>query len=60
MSTATDRDRGKSAWSAALAAMSAGQVLEFDTLYPALGLLHACDLATGAQPSERLRLVDPA
>lgn len=23
-----------------------GQVLEFDTLYPALGLVHACDLAT--------------
>ena len=24
-----------------------GQVLEFDTLYPALGLNHACELATG-------------
>jgi thioredoxin reductase (NADPH) len=23
-----------------------GQVLDFDTLYPALGLHHACDLAT--------------
>lgn len=31
-----------------------GQVLEFDTLYPALGLKHACDLATalGARARE--------
>ncbi|GAB3763947.1 NAD(P)/FAD-dependent oxidoreductase [Ramlibacter monticola] len=27
-------------------ALQDGQVLEFDTLYPALGLHHACDLAT--------------
>lgn len=26
--------------------LQSGQVLEFDTLYPALGLVHACDLAT--------------
>ena len=26
--------------------LQSGQVLEFDTLYPALGLKHACDLAT--------------
>ncbi|GAB3646656.1 NAD(P)/FAD-dependent oxidoreductase [Ramlibacter alkalitolerans] len=26
--------------------LQSGQVLEFDTLYPALGLHHACDLAT--------------
>ena len=35
-----------------------GQVLEFDTLYPALGLRHACDLATsiGAKARENGQL----
>jgi thioredoxin reductase (NADPH) len=35
-----------------------GQVLEFDTLYPALGLRHACDLATrlGARSTENGQL----
>ena len=35
-----------------------GQVLEFDTLYPALGLHHACDLATalGARAHENGQL----
>ena len=35
-----------------------GQVLEFDTLYPALGLVHACDLATalGARARENGQL----
>ena len=35
-----------------------GQVLEFDTLYPALGLRHACDLATaiGAEARENGQL----
>jgi thioredoxin reductase (NADPH) len=35
-----------------------GQVLEFDTLYPALGLHHACELATalGARARENGQL----
>jgi thioredoxin reductase (NADPH) len=37
-----------------------GQVLEFDTLYPALGLTHACDLATAlgarARPDGQLEV----
>jgi thioredoxin reductase (NADPH) len=35
-----------------------GQVLEFDTLYPALGLVHACELATalGARARENGQL----
>lgn len=35
-------------------ALQSGEVLEFDTLYPALGMRHACDLATalGARACE--------
>jgi thioredoxin reductase (NADPH) len=41
-------------------ALQDGQVLEFDTLYPALGLQHACDLATAlgarSQPDGQLQV----
>ncbi|HEX2543319.1 MAG TPA: NAD(P)/FAD-dependent oxidoreductase [Ramlibacter sp.] len=39
--------------------LQSGQVLEFDTLYPALGLKHACDLAIalGAKAHENGQLV---